>query len=619
MYQHLKYILILFVFSLVQITWSQIEPRRVVDKKIHIPQELLNRIKSGNYNTNIISVKDNQEDLEQLTDDEIDDHELHAAINPINQNNIIVGWMNFDITNTNMPLVFKLFYTTDMCNSWQTSVIDFIPHDLATNELLNGGGDPVIAFDYNGNVYISWIYTIIRIISSDPIEVELDVYLTYAKSTDNGATWTRPPNGDDFISSGVLDYDIPHITGVKSGNFPDKQWMAVQPTTNDLFCSLTEFNTSGNYDTGIDTWGIRKKPNNQTQFDDKVLVPPTGTVWASFGTLAFKNNGDLHAVYPYYPTFPNPPLQKLMHVVSTDNGATYSAPNFISDVDVTDFQGVGQTNTTQTGMYNRLYPASHLAIDNSGGTYDGRIYTVWNTNDSNRNKRVEVLLSYSDDNGSTWSTPTNIYDDDRNFGFQHRPSLFVNDNGNLIVSFYDNRDHDIPNVYRNDYYIAVSTDGSQSFSELKVTDFPLDYNGNTNDFHNNIGEYYQVVASDDTIVSFFTNFDGNDTEIYYKKININEVLSIDDYAPITDKINIEIKENPVSNNLNLSIKNSQNTFIEVSIFNINGKLIKKYNQQNINSGTTELIYDVSYLSNNAYFVSINTEHGKFTKKMIKKY
>lgn len=617
MYKFIKQSLLLLLILTTTLIWSQKEIKRVVDKKIHIPQALIDGIKDNHFLNTINLTKRNQTSVTQLTNDNIDDHELHAAINPTNQDNIIVGWMNFDSSNTTMPLVFKLFYTTDMCNTWQTSTIDFVPHNLASNELLNGGGDPVIAFDYNGNAYISWIYTIIRIISSDPVEVELDMYLTYAKSTDNGATWVRAPNNEDYISSGVISYDIPHITGVVSGNFPDKQWMAVQPGTNDLFCSLTEFNPSGNYNTGIDTWGIRRKPNNQTIFEPKVLVPPTGTVWASLGTLAFNSNGDIHAVYPYYPAFPNPPLQKLVHVVSTDNGLTYSTPNFIADVDVTNFQGVGQTNNTLTGMYNRLYPASHLAIDNSGGIYDGRIYTVWNTNDPNRNKRVEVLLSYSDDNGSTWSTPANVYDDDRNYGFQHRPSIFVNDNGDLILSWYDNRDHSIPNVYRNDYYIAVSTDGSQTFSELKATSTPLDYNGATNGFNNNIGEYYQVVASDDTIVAFYTNYDGNDTEIYYKKVAINEVLSIDDSAPITDKVSFELKNNPVNDEFTLVINAKEHLTMEVLIYSINGKLVKKFDKRITSIGATTETYTINSLNKNTYFVNIKTPFGDFTKKLIK--
>jgi len=521
----------------------------------------------------------------QLTDDNIADIELHAAINPTDSSNIVISWMNFDVSNSSMPLIFKLYYTNDFGNSWNEASIDFIPRNLESNEALSGGGDPFIVFDNFGNIYISWIYTIVRVISAD--EIYVDVYLTYAKSIDKGATWERPENEDDFISSGTLDYVLgAGITGVNSGNFPDKQWMAINPITNDLFCSLAEFNQTDNYNTGIDTWGIRKKPAASTLFEDKVLVPPAGTVWAQLGSMAIDKTGNIHAVYPYYPTFPDPPLEKLMHSVSIDNGTSYSAPHFISDIDVTYFQGVGQDNSTQTSMYDRLYPSSYIAIDTSSTSpFENRIYVVWNSNDNNYNKKVDVLISYSDDNGTSWSVPEIVNTDTpRNYGFHHRPTIYINPDG-----------YEVPDVYMNDYYYALSYDGGVTFEEYKVSHDAFNYNDDGFESSVGIGEYFQILATKNNVIAFYPFFDGEDTEIYFNILPFGE-----------------------ETNSIINIISKRNSNISCSIYSIEGKLIKQYSNNKILSGNNNVILNISQFSNNIYFLYIETEFGIFVRRFVKK-
>ena len=83
---------------------------------------------------------------------------------------------------------------------------------------------------------------------------------------------------------------------------------------------------------------------------------------------------------------------------------------------------------------------------------------------------TDILLSFSDDNGASWSTPASVTDvqpaTDR---FNHWLSVDPV-TGNVDVSFYDTRNDTTGFRYETDVYLARSTDGGASFGpNTKVT------------------------------------------------------------------------------------------------------------------------------------------------------
>ena len=123
-------------------------------------QHILNN-KNNKFN-NVKSQKNFQNNKNsQFTDNDVLDIELHAAINPTDSNNIVISWMKMEPSNSSMPLVFSTYYTTDFGETWNEGSINFIPREIESNESMSGGGDPMIVFDTNGNVYIAWLYTIV--------------------------------------------------------------------------------------------------------------------------------------------------------------------------------------------------------------------------------------------------------------------------------------------------------------------------------------------------------------------------------------------------------------------------------------------------------------------------
>jgi hypothetical protein len=126
-----------------------------------------------------------------------------------------------------------------------------------------------------------------------------------------------------------------------------------------------------------------------------------------------------------------PDLDGVLGVVrSTDGGRTLEPTASVADV-------YYDWRVPQLSM-------AGLAVDRSGGPFDGRLYAVWP--DARFDRRTQVFLASSTDGGRTWTAPRVVSDEGRALGPNHRPNNFmptiaVNRNGVVAVSWYDRRDN----------------------------------------------------------------------------------------------------------------------------------------------------------------------------------
>jgi hypothetical protein len=80
-----------------------------------------------------------------------------------------------------------------------------------------------------------------------------------------------------------------------------------------------------------------------------------------------------------------------------------------------------------------------LAYDRSGGPTDGRAYLVYTDEDPPESDDTEIVVRYSDDDGSTWSDAIPV-SDDRGVNSQFLPRIAVDQStGRVAVSWHDAR------------------------------------------------------------------------------------------------------------------------------------------------------------------------------------
>lgn len=184
----------------------------------------------------------------------------------------------------------------------------------------------------------------------------------------------------------------------------------------------------------------------------RLAVQPTLLAWSDgqvrIGALDLV--GDRETYESRHEGQPGPPPAGPWRVVmwaSTDGGATFGPATTVAE-------GVVPSQRVLID----LAPAPAFAVDPGRG----RLYAAW---ESGR----DVVLSRSDDGGSTWSSPRRL---GPARGGQFLPGIGVAPDGRVDVAFYD-RSRD-PEDVRAEVVLASSSDGGRTFVNETLTDGPFD-------------------------------------------------------------------------------------------------------------------------------------------------
>jgi hypothetical protein len=146
------------------------------------------------------------------------------------------------------------------------------------------------------------------------------------------------------------------------------------------------------------------------------------------------------------------------------------------------------------------YQGPVIAIDKTNSLYKGRIYVAYakpekdiadlNAEYSTYGYNFDIFLVYSDDKGESWSDPVKVNDDTISAD-QYFPSMSIDEDGLLHMSFMDHRDN-LDTAEVNLYY-TYSKDGGKTFaSNIKISENPIPiYSGGKM----SLGDYsYNLVA-----------------------------------------------------------------------------------------------------------------------------
>ncbi len=113
-----------------------------------------------------------------------------------------------------------------------------------------------------------------------------------------------------------------------------------------------------------------------------------------------------------------------------------------------------------------------MAVDISGGSFNGTIYVVW-TNIGvpgvNTGTSVDIYLIKSTDEGATWTTPLKINQDPAAWvkSIIFHGYAVIRKSGILSVVFYDDRN---VGSTQDEVYCANSFDGGETWEDFKVSD-----------------------------------------------------------------------------------------------------------------------------------------------------
>lgn len=375
--------------------------------------------------------------------------EPSISINPVDPANVVAG-----------AVLDQVFYSTDSGKTWQGDTLV---------SSYGVWGDPVIVSDTAGAHYFLHL--------SDP----------------NGDNWSGDQILDRIVIQKSVDGGKSWNNGSYTGMFhpkdQDKHWAVVDPRTNALYVTWTQFDKYGTNDPayesnilfsksldGGETWSeairINEVPGNCLDGDSTTegAVPAVGPNGALYVTWANQN--------------------KLFFDKSTDGGKTWMEEDLVIaeqpggwDIDV---EGIQRAN----GM-----PVT--VCDLSEGPYRGHIYVNWV---DDRLGNYDVWFSKSDDGGATWSEPHKINDDEGEADQFFTWMTVDQSSGYLYTVFYDRRERE---GFYTDVYMAVSRDGGTSWENIKISEKPFESNPMVF-----FGDYNHISAVKGVVRPIWTRIDG---------------------------------------------------------------------------------------------------------------
>lgn len=371
--------------------------------------------------------------------------------------------------------IFRLpmrgYFSTDNGATW--GGVDLpLPPAIGANGT-RFGSDPSLAFDSSGNVFYSYI---VVFFSNGKGKGTINgTEMAVARSTDGGATY---PKVTFFSFNSGTDHfnDKPMITAdTNSGSsFRDNvyaAWDAASGGSGGGGVHLANSTDQGN------TFAIHRVDSPRSPGRAIGAVPfvgPNGEVyvaWNDFAASAITFNR------------------------SFDGGNTFGTPVVIAGQSL-GFEALPPAQSFRGAL---LYPT--CAADRSSGPHRGRLYCAWM--DGAAQGTTDIVFSFSDDRGGTWSVPAPVTDRLSTATDRFYPWISVDPvTADVNLSFYDTRNDTTGFRYQTDVYFSQSTDGGATWvPNTRVTSTSSnehDCNGvfpcSAIDYGNQYGDYEGLVS-----------------------------------------------------------------------------------------------------------------------------
>jgi hypothetical protein len=486
-----------------------------------------------------------------MNDAPLPEAEFHTAINPTDNNNIVLATIHGFSNPSGNNL--RIYYSHDLGETWQISDYQGEPDGYT------GAGDAILGYNAEGIAFLTNL-------SGKP---DNKVYTILSKSPDGGGTWS--------------------LVSIVAQDETDKPWMAIDrfatsPHKGNIYVPVVE-NVLNLYclDDNYQTIYTHEIPDGEHL--PCVVVRKNGDIFTStidFGTDA-----------------------KLFVQQYTSGGAVFE-----HSTQVTSFPDY-TFNLPNISM--RYQPTVYLAIDNSGGAYDGRLYLSYTASENTNPLYMDILLTYSDDNGHTWSTPKAVPTAQQDEVQQFYSSIYVNNQGILILDWYDRKNYSNTNK-QTDFYMGISYNGGETFTEIQLNSASSDFDyiiSSSDEF--GIGEYHQLVATDNTAISFWSDGRTNDGDlnIYMAKVSLNSPVGVEEFTIVSEETSIStLYPQPANEFVHTDIQLKENTRLKYEVFDNLGKKISENNWIDYLAGKHTIsiksnfipgIYYVRFASDNGYF------------------
>lgn len=490
--------------------------------------------------------------------------EPSICINPKNLNQVVGG------ANIN-----SYYYSTNSGYNWTRGTL--------TSSAYGVWGDPCIIVDTNGIFYYFHL-------SNTPSPGYWIDRIVCQKSTNGGMTWNNPGSYTYFLSP----------------KEQDKEWAIVDPATNYIYCTWTQFDNYGT-STPTDSSNIlfaKSTDSGESWILQKRINKLGGDCVDEDNTV----EGAVPAVGPngeIYVAWAGPKIRNQQFGIffdkSTDGGVTW----LDNDIYVCDQPGGWDYGISG------IYRANGLPVtccDLSNGPYRGTIYINWTDSAGPNNHDVKIVKSTN--GGLNWSTPLRV-NDDATTKEQFFTWMTVDQKtGYVYVLFYDRR-NDVSNAGATEVFLAKSTNGGTSFTNILISSSAFVPTSSVF-----FGDYTNITAYDNKVRPIWIRLQGTSLSVMTAIIDFTTEIE-----PLTLNLpaSYELSQNypnPFNPMTNIRYSLPHPGFVKLSVFNSLGKEVAELVNEYTSAGEHNFDFDASKLSSGVYFYKISVNGFTDTKKMM---
>lgn len=421
--------------------------------------------------------------------------EVSLAVNPLDSMNLVGGAKDFTLgedTRCGKYNVWSgVYWSRDGGRTWGNGFLPGHPKDARKTAISEYacGSDPVLAFGPEGNVYYTSLHY-----QEDPNDRPAHPILAPVSGGQEkaGIAVTRSRDGGETWDDPVL------VATRKGGAGLDKQWIATDPTTGQIYVSYIEIGGGGSL--------LVQRSDDQGQTWTKavpVVTPhdlPGGPNAIQFGQIAVGPDSLVHFIY--FGVRENEVPSGIFHKSSSDGGQTWSAPRTVGYF-------VPPADLGVVHKY-RVVGTPALAVN----PRDGSVYVAY---PSRMVGDSDVFVAVSHDGGATWKMEDRRRINDDLTGptnDQWMTAVAVSPDDSVHVTWLDYRD-DPAGQWAYVYY-SHSTDKGKTWSKnVRVSDVPFDGTGG---YHQSgsgtIGDYMGLAASPHAVYPFWADTRDQSNDVF---------------------------------------------------------------------------------------------------------
>jgi hypothetical protein len=417
-------------------------------------------------------------------------NEPSIAVNPLNENEIVIGWRQFDNVFSNFRQA-GWAYSSDGGQTWT------FPGCINPGKFQS---DPVLDYDNSGNFYYN------------SLESTSSSFPCFVYQSDNGGlSWKNRV----YIGGG------------------DKQWMSVDRSggigEGNIYSSWTWSTTD------CESGFFTRSTDGGISFDTCSMIPED----ISWAAEAVGNNGELYLAG-------RSPSTAAVRVVKSADAQDSSQSISWPQVTTCNLGGYMTAFTPLNPVGLTGQPC--IDVDRSNGPGRDNVYVVCSVQPYTNSDPADVMFNKSTNGGLTWNNaaPVRVNDDTDIANIQWFGTMSVAPNGRIDVIWLDTRDH--PGSDSSALYYSYSIDQGDTWSvNEKLSDSFDPHIGYPN--QQKMGDYFDMVSSNAGVHLAWANTLNGEQDVYYSFITPQIPLGMDE---ISGNLMVSVFPNPTSGLLEIS-------------------------------------------------------------------